>query len=85
MKLKGQAIIDATSLTKREGMPSSPVALSVLNVLRHPRTLFSDTTEKEWLSSAIPLLRSKLFTKLLLNLLTLAEDPMALRRRDTGH
>ena len=39
--------MNALSLTKREGIPSSPVALSTLKALRYFKTLLSETTERE--------------------------------------
>ena len=45
--VSGHPITDALSRTKREGMPSSPVALLALKLLRYFKILFSETIENE--------------------------------------
>ena len=39
--------MDVLSLTKREGIPSSPVALLTLKAFRFFKTLLSETIERE--------------------------------------
>ena len=50
--VSGQTIMDALSLTKREGIPSSPVALLALKAFRYFKTLLSETTKKNSYSAS---------------------------------
>ena len=47
MWVKGLTITEDPSLTKREGMPSKPVAFFVPSEVKYLRTLLSVTMEKE--------------------------------------
>jgi hypothetical protein len=53
MCVKGKAIIDALSLTKREGILSRPVDLFEPCLFKYLTTLFADINEKEKLLNII--------------------------------